>query len=258
MSAEKVVSFDDPPVNEVALGRTFLPRADFLLPHFGGFWQKVFSKFPRAEHAPPIISQTNPDFSADPYFLPRVWLVSSDGTMLLQVQRDRFHFNWRQTDMATDYVRFPTIHAQFMSAWTEFERYVAEVTGVPLQTTTGELSYVNFIALDGVETPIEILDRALVDLQGAPSPRFLPRPTAFNLAYSYQMPGFSEVLKVSAVPAKRTSDGRPGVRLELTVSGPCTSDVSFDDWSKRSHDFLVNGFKDITKPEMHELWKFRV
>lgn len=253
----EILTFDDPPVNEVALGRTFLPRPDFLLPHFGGFWQRVSSKFPKPEHAPPIFDQASVEASPDPYFLPRVWLTSADGTTLLQIQQDRLHFNWRQTEASTSYVRFPTIQAEFLGAWKEFEQYVLEATGQPLQPMSGELSYVNFITVEGATSSVDVLDESLRDFRSERPPRFLPRPVGFNLVNTYQIPGTSDSFKVSVVSARKKAGGAPGVRLELTVSGNCSSDASFDEWSTRAHDFLVQGFKDLTTPAMHRQWNYR-
>ncbi len=148
MSANQIVTFADPPVNEVALGRTFLPRPDFLLPYYGVFWERVRSKFPKAEQAPPLF---DPAVSVDPSFLlPRVWFIAEDGATLLQLQQDRMHFNWRQTDEAKAYVRFSRVQEEFLREWGEFEKCVPEATEQPLQPTGAELSYINFISIEGL------------------------------------------------------------------------------------------------------------
>lgn len=255
MLAHEIFTFDDPPVNEVALGRTFLHRPDFLLPYFGGYWQRVSAKYPKVEHAAPIVDPTT--LSGDQYFLPRVWLVSSDSTTLLQVQQDRLHFNWRQSDAGNPYVRFPVVQAEFLDAWNAFEMYLKETTGQPVQPVNAELVYVNIISLDGVKDTVSLLERSLRDFKLDAGPRFLPRPGGANVMLSYGIPDSKNTFKVSTAAVKRKKTGEPALKLELSVTGKCPGDASFEEWSSKAHDFLVQGFKDLTTTEMHKAWKFK-
>lgn len=250
------ITFDDPPLNEVALGRTFLPRPDFLVPHFGAFWDQVRTQFPKVAHAAPIFGINDSPFDDGGMVLPRVWLLSEDSTTLVQLQQNRFHFNWRQTNEKKTYIRFPAIQAECLRLWAKFEEFIRQTTGQSLQPMSAELTYINFIAVDDVKSAFEIAEKTLQDSVWSLHPRFLPAPTGFAHNYSFDVPNGIGVLQVSTATAQRR-DGGNVFKLELTVRGKHSDELSFEEWSTRAHDFLVAAFKDLTKPEMHSAWKLR-
>lgn len=249
------ISFDDPPIKEVVLGRTFLPREDFLIPYFGAFWAQVRDRFPKTEHAPPIVDPT--DNMSEASFLPRVWLISTDSTRLIQLQQNRFHYNWRQTNDQNVYVRFPQIQKECLEIWHEFEAFVSTVTKQPLQPLKAELTYTNLIDIAGASTAIEIAEETLLDASWRSKKRFLPPPRAFAHNYTFELPAGKGDLNVVATAVKRKDTGSQALKLELTVKGACQNDASFEEWSSSAHDFLVQAFRDLTKPSMHKKWKLR-
>lgn len=250
------ISFDDPPIKEVALGRTFLPREDFLIPYYGAFWAQLRDRFPKAEHADPIVDPSSEIFN-NGMFLPRVWLISEDSTRLVQLQQNRFHYNWRQTDEKKTYIRYPAIQRECLDIWQRFEKFVLETTGQPLQPLNAELTYTNFIEVAGVSSAFEIAEETLRDASWASQNRFLSAPKAFTHNYTFDLPDKNGTLQVTAVAAKRKDSKSEALKLELTVKGKCQNDKSFEDWSSEAHDFLVQAFKDLTKPSMHQQWKLR-
>lgn len=255
MVVSKRISFDDPPIKEVALGRTFLPRDDFLIPYYGAFWTQLRDRFPKAEHAPPIVDPS--ETFNDGMFLPRVWLISEDSSTLVQLQQNRYHYNWRQTEDKKTYVRFPVIQQECLEIWRKFENFVMEATGQALQPLSAELTYTNFIEVAGASNSFEIAEETLRDSGWASHDRFLSAPKAFAHNYTFSLPGDSGTLQVAAVAAKRKDGKSEALKLELTVKGKCSNDESFEDWSAGAHDFLVQAFKDLTKPSMHQQWKLR-
>lgn len=255
--ATSKITFDEPPVQEVALGRTFLQRPDFLVPYFGLFWERVREQFPTAEHAAPIVNPNIPPSELS--MLPRVWLVAADSTTLLQLQQDRFHFNWRRTDNSDGpYVRFPVIQRQCIQLWNKFNEFVVEMTDQPLQPLDAELTYVNHIALPDVTDAFEIAARTLRDATWAGADRFLARPKGYLHQYTFDaLPDGIGVLKVQAGSARRRDDGSDLLKLQLTVSGKCSDGASFEQWSTGARDFLVRAFKDLTTEAMHSHWRLR-
>lgn len=251
------ITFDAPPLNEVALGRVFLPRQDFLVPHFGAFWQEVRDQFPGTSHAPQVADGAQDLIAEDGVVLPRVWLLSEDSTQLVQLQQNRFYFNWRQTSATTEYIRFQRAMPECVRMWERFSRFVLSVTGQPLQPVRNEMTYTNYIDLDGAPTGFEIARQALKDHGWQGGDRVLAPPSAINCTYQFEAPNSLGTLKASVVSAMRTSSGLPTLKLELTLRGKASDEVSFESWLVGAHDYVVQAFVDLTTAEMHRRWKLR-
>src|SRR4051812_35023213 len=100
------VKFDAPPVAEVVCGVLFNILPGFKTYHVGLFWEKVRKDFPRVEEAPPLNSviektagDNRPSLDLELSGVPplrRTWFVDTEGTHLIQLQQDRFLFNWKR------------------------------------------------------------------------------------------------------------------------------------------------------------------
>ena len=150
---KKKLDFARPPVEEVMLGVLFKPLERFFAPHLGEIWRE-FKKFgfvhTTAQGAvPPAIEQFSnqipepqvqisnvPDFH-------RILFIHETGNQILQIQQDRFMFNWRKIEEGQEYPGFSSIFASFEDFCTRFKENlknqgIGEIT--PLQY---ELSYIN-------------------------------------------------------------------------------------------------------------------
>ena len=97
------VSFEKPPVVETVLGVNSTRSKGWGAQHLGLFWATVRDRLPKFEQHPPILS----DFSAFPIqvqlgVLPPVrgWYLNDAETRIVQVQHDRFNYNWREAARA--------------------------------------------------------------------------------------------------------------------------------------------------------------
>lgn len=252
------IAFDEPPLNEVSLGRTFLPRPDFLVPHYGAFWEQIRADFPKVDHAAPIVmpGEGGEFIDQGQFWLPRVWFVSSDSTRLLQLQQNRFHYNWRQTPALTHYIRFPAIQEVAVRLWAEFNTFIEQQTGQPLVPLVNELTYTNLIVGEESESAFDIADRVLRDSVWSSHDRFLTQPSQLTHSYGFPIPGSIGELTV-AVATGRRPDGRYGLKLDLSVRGKALKGIELGEWSQAAHDFLVAGFKDLTTPAMHVHWRLK-
>jgi uncharacterized protein (TIGR04255 family) len=255
---DKLITFDDPPIQEVALGRTFLPREDFVIPYFGAFWATIRDQFPKAQHAAPILDPS--DFmSNDQMPLPRVWFVADDDATLVQLQQNRFHFNWRRVSAEDrrSYPRFPAVQRQFLNAWELFEKFVQAETGIPLQPVFGELSYTNHIFLaDPKATAFDIAEQTLSNSVWQRPVGILKCPRGYASNYQFTLPT-GDTLQIGIAAAKRAGSSSELLKLELTVRGKCSNDKAFDSWSAEAHNVIVQSFKELTNPEIHKHWKLR-
>ena len=99
----------DPPIVEVVCGFFFSPLTDLDPMAIGKYWsehkQKGNPPFPKKKIMNPVADRPSLTFSDEPGPL-RCWLLSESEDYLVQIQPDRFYFNWRKRE--GDYPHFNT------------------------------------------------------------------------------------------------------------------------------------------------------
>ena len=87
-------SYKFPPVIEVVCGISFKKIEKLKAPHFGLFWQKLRSDYPKCQHAAPLGFPSKPlDFDVDPEFpfpFPRIWFINEKEDGLIQLQNNMY------------------------------------------------------------------------------------------------------------------------------------------------------------------------
>lgn len=254
------VSFKNPPINEVALGVTFLPRPDLLVPHLGRFWAEIGDEYPQCQHASPILDNADAGVIGE-LPLPRLWFISKDGTRLVQLQQDRLLFNWRDVGADLPYVRFPAIRAEFERVLGIFEAYVQRLTGEAIHAARYNLTYVNIIKRGEGWTSFEDVDRVFPALRWRSEGRFLPLPVELAWKGTFPLPNDFGTLTASIQPAKLVRGDLPILRFELaTDSGSLGGrTIEFGEWVKVAHEWIIQSFRDLTGTEMHsKFWLLEV
>lgn len=246
-----MLTFANPPLNEVVLGQNFLVRPDFLVPMFGEFWLSIRDQYPKCAHAAPlaqpgeapVVDQTSGAW------LPRIWFISEDDSRLVQLQQDRLYVNWRQMPNGGPYKRFPGVKSEFDRIWGLFEQYLVRTTGQKLSPTRLELTYINIIPQGEGWQHVAGFGNVLRDFQWGRGDRFLPEPQRYAGQFEFSVAqDLSLLIKVGS--GKRVSDQKEVLRLELAAYGTPES-RSRDDWIQAAREVIVKGFKDITTPTMH-------
>ena len=267
-AGERPVKFRNPPVIETLLSVQFVPLPRLDLPYFGLFWSDIRSSYPHQEVKPPLapVVEEFPlvpkaptvgiQVSSEPDA--RFWFINESGTELIQIQRDRFIRNWRWADTGKHYPGYDELRPRFEHDWRMFVRFLdREHLGAP-DVNQCEVTYVNHIELGmgwrSFGDPSPIL--SLV----APRPgrsTFLPDPEMLLVNATYAMPDQGGRVHVAAQPALRRSDGKEVLQVTLTARGrPRSSDLQdLVTWFNDGHEWIVNGFVDITTPTMQdEVW----
>jgi hypothetical protein len=85
---------------------------------------------------------------------------------------------------------------------------------------------------------------------------FLPAPETVSVSARYLMPERRGRLHVTSQPAIRRVDSHQVMQLTLTARGKPESSRVPDivAWFDQGHEWIVNGFVDLTTPTMHEIW----
>lgn len=264
----KLPEFSNPPVSEVAISVEFHPLEKFKVAHAGRFWAEVADLFPKSDTQLPLVSQPErfgPDAwrhptvqieFADPAAM-RHWFMAEDDHQLIQVQRDRFIFNWRKLTADTPYPRYDkTLRPRFLE---EYERFVGFLkksnVGTP-EISQCEITYVNDLAAGSAWETFS-------DALGLFSPwwhkgtdGFLPRPSHLNLNGAFDMPNEAGRLHFAAERKFRQRDNTEVVQFRLTSRGKPASATIKDaiDWIDGGREWIVRGFADLTSPTAHKMW----
>jgi uncharacterized protein (TIGR04255 family) len=265
-----MITFEHPPVTEVALGVQFEPVAQLTSAQVAIFWaQNLREIFPQFQEQPPLFPVIE-RFDEQPAVLSaafqlgpmptRTWLLTRSGSELIQIQSDRFIFNWRAFPLEpSEYPRYSHVRRRFDTYFAMLVERIAELGGevVPQQC---EVIYINHITADGLWQQHGQLDRVLAPWSGVFSDDFLSEPEAVQIQDRHIIRGTDNEpigrLYVNVDPGFRASDHAPTFSLTLTARGaPQGAGVaSVGTFLDIGHDWVVRGFKSFTSVEAHQLW----
>jgi hypothetical protein len=161
--------------------------------------------FPRCDDAPPLAvvveGQGAPEPEMDIHIqqvdlppLRRAWLINEQGTNLIQIQEDRFLFNWKKGSGNAPYVGYPKVVSGFHEQWNRYKAFLRAELSEPVPTQL-EMTYWNFLAGSW---------ELLRDHRHDPSDdsRFLPPPEVFNWRSTFSLPEGMGRLHVTATSAR--------------------------------------------------------
>ena len=264
MDQSLLPKFKKPPVVETALGVQFAPLKSFSIPHFGLFWNAVRTDYPNQEMKPPlgnvvedlaapvIPEQIGIQFTAEPEA--RCWFLNASGGELIQLQRDRFVRNWRKVTGSEDYPSYDALKPRFERDWTRLLEFLdREALGRP-QVNQCEVTYINHLSAEVDKLgSLHRFARSVSALAGD----FLPEPETAQLQVRYLMGDKRGRLHVGVQPGVRRDDRRPVMQLGLTARGTPASSRIEDilAWFDLGHEWVVRGFTDFTRSEMHAIWE---
>jgi len=253
-------NFGNPPIVEVVFGVLFSPAKPLQGVHIGAFWSEIKKDFPKVREVqplPPIVEPNDPFATeqglifTDNFPIRRAWLISQDEHVLLQIQEDRFLFNWKRTPKIKEYPRYNRLYQLFIAEFLRFCDFCERCDIGPLEFRQFELSYINIIGhengYDGDDGLSVLVDHKPAAAKG----RFLPPPETVNLTRTYVMPDSSGRLRVVAVTGSHPN-GSKLLRLELTARGLPRDPSSFEciePWFSLGHDWITSGFVDLTDRE---------
>ena len=222
-------SFERPPLVEQAIVIVFEPLRGFSIVDYGLFWQEIRSEFPLAESTDPTPEQTevfdeirNSEsrlqlFQTLP--LPRAMFRDEAGGELVQLQPDRFGFNWSKVG-DKHYPRSEHVMARFEELFAKFRSYVEARNIGPVKIKQCELTNLNIIPVRDFGSGYEDMTRALnvdpLDL-GIP---FLQAETYIRARQHRILDdGNAPVgrLHTEITPVISTQDREKAFRLEITA-----------------------------------------
>jgi uncharacterized protein (TIGR04255 family) len=255
------VRFERPPVIEVVCGVLFGSLAKLRTAHIGVFWDSIRGDFPEVMEAPPMLpimegseGTSGIEFELTPTPpLPRTWLISTDSKSLVQIQRDRFAFNWRRKSPDDGpYPSYDRVIVDFDRRFAEFQAFLSDQKIGEAALRQFELTYSNSISVAEIPSGEGLF---CDHVRNRSRPRFLPELETFDWRTSYVLPDANGRLHVQAVSGRDPQSGNPQIRLDLTARG-VNQDLNMRAWFDLAHEWIVNGFADITTEAMHrQVWR---
>ncbi|CAB1078382.1 hypothetical protein D1AOALGA4SA_6124 [Olavius algarvensis Delta 1 endosymbiont] len=254
--SQSLPDYKKPPVIEVVCGISFETIEKFRGPHLGLFWQKVRNKFPLCEHAQRL-ELPPPEFDLKNY-LPRTWFINEDKNMLIQLQNNKFFFNWRRIQQEEAYPRYKTIIIAFKTNLGIFNKFLEEENLGSVNPIKCELTYINHIPKGEGWDSLGDISGVFRDLAWSSSERFLNPPIGFGGQVLFALPDDNGRLNVTLQHGERNIDKHPMLILQITATG-LGADKSNDalwKWFEIAHEWIVRGFADLTGATIQEnIWE---
>jgi uncharacterized protein (TIGR04255 family) len=244
-----IAEFEKEPLTEVVFGVEF-NALEFSSVHFGLYWQTICHRYPSKPIDRPPIGEIEL-FSILPK-LRRIWFESEDRKQLIQVQPNRFHYNWRRQSHKEKYPHYAEIYPKFIEEWNHFQAWWTATDELPLQPIRYELTYINkmdeyFGWNSAKDYPkiFSIIDQHWHDLP-------LP-PNSLNLNLGLNLANNQGTLTVAIDQGINPKDNKAAVFLNLTASHDDTS-IDIEQWFETAHQSIVEVFLSLVKSDIQKDW----
>ena len=259
--------YDRPPVGETALSVQFDKLTKMKSMHLGLFGRKMQDLFPTTEERLPIppaieqFSEIQPHdvhirFEAvETFALPRLLLLSSTGTEMIQIQNDRFTTNWWKTKEQDKYPHYdPRIKPAFERDFQKFQAFLAEEQLGPLKVNQCEVTYVNHIIGGSGWEKLGEFGEIFAFWNELPDPLSHPEDLVFHIRFPIRDENNRLIgrLHVNAQPALRTTDRALMYVVNLTARGQLGTGFEFFDVGRK---WIVKAFDALTTQNMHAVWE---
>ena len=256
--------FRNPPVREVAVGVHFEPLRRLRQAHFGLFWERIRADYPITEDRESLPPQSLSETALEPAFqlvvsdsppLNRAWFMSSNRSLLVQLQNDRLIHNWRY--QGEEYPHFEPLLAYFQQAYGRLGSMLVDLELGELQRTQVEVTYVNQIEAESLERMLRGYVSLPIQAEGVP---VLPDRETLALRYSILVNAsqighlhIEAVPRVQDTPSGATRNYRLVLAFRSTSSNP--DEIEADaELLRQGREAIVQAFTALTHEEDHKKW----
>jgi len=261
--------YENPPVIEVVCGVLFQPLGGLSGPYLGLLWERFREDYPMVQEMPilaPIVERFDVSPPAEAQFSqvtawPRTWFIQKDETGLIQVQRDRFLYNWRKISEKHPYPRYHNVIGKFREHFSQFCDFLAEHDLGAIQPLQYEMTYINHIPEGEGWNTLADIGEVFPDLRWrSNSVRVFPSPESILWRAAFVLPNQQGRLHASIVNAQWEKDGRNIniLILELTARGigRNPSQEEMYAWFDLARESIVRTFTDLTSEIIqHAIWR---
>ena len=270
MTSDPLPDFTNPPIIEVALSVLYESLPALSAGHIGTLWSEFRDEFPVTEDQPPLSfpieqpalvdREPRPEMTAE-FPKPRTWFLNASGTELIQVQHDRFAYNWRKREPSGAYPRYPKVRENFERHLRVFKQFLSDSDLGTMTPRQCEVSYVNHFVEEGGLDQGRVADYVSLwqDLGDSSGLIAKPERVAFDTSYAMSDAGgrFLGRLRLSLRPATLKANGWSILVLTLTARGNLLTqgDGGVLGFLDVGREWIVRAFTEVTTPRMHAAWR---
>jgi uncharacterized protein (TIGR04255 family) len=259
----------NPPVVEVVLGVQFQTLPRMTSAHYGVFWTRHLdvAEWTEANDAPALPEQFESFGDRPLWGSPQVTLKlsvaeprrvqfrSADGERIVQIQPNRFVYNWQRR--TGEYPSYDKVRDGFETYFGRFEHLVREYKLGPLLPNQWEVTYVDRVTPGPLwEKPADWY-RVIPGLL-SPPPVGLSVPLgSVNGEWHYELPDNQGGIHLAlGQGAPETLGGGLPLMLHTTVRGPI-GEAGIDDWKagfELGHRTANDLFRAVVSDEAKKVW----
>jgi len=262
----KIHDYDRPPVVETVLGVQFDRLKACKNAHLGAYWGTLDKTlWPTVHEVAPMRPQFERfgeganwgkalsfQFTHDTSL--RLQIRNANNDRMIQLQNDRFHFNWLRTKPELAYPSYDNVRLQFDQEFARFNDFAASVGLDNIVPNQWEVTYVNHIPRGTVwSTPADWDFFKLLD-----KPTSIPnllQEESFNGEWHFVIPPQQGRLHIRWEHQLLKETNQEQIRLTLTARGPFSESVpDVDSGLNLGRMTIVRAFCNLTSSEANQYW----
>ena len=262
---ERTPAFKNPPIVEFVLGVQFSPLTKLSAGHFGLFWKELGEEWVSAEDGPPLPDQfelfDRPKWSQPSGIELRVAMGMPAGRFILhhrnqdrliQIQRTRFHFNWRKTgELKPEYTHDQRIRSDVREI--PEVRWLYRPGRTDAKSMGGHLR--RFVSekrvLGDASRLVQILARIIRKPFIVPDLSLEHRAAEWSFEIVPKAAGVSDI---SARPARWRDELKDSLLVDTTARGPIGKG-GLREGLDLGHDMAGEDFLSITSTYVRQRWE---
>jgi uncharacterized protein (TIGR04255 family) len=253
MDLHPTITYDNPPVNEVVYSMVFEPLESFRIRHLSELWHTFGSdlfSFDEQVRLPPEAKEA---FEKAPRMLPiRVLFSNASGNDLVQIQCNRFLYNWRKRRPDDVYPGYTLCFDGFEKYLFEFQDFLAKEqigTIFPMQY---ELTYFDHILENEGWESLNNLGDIFPNFEFQRDKHKLPKSVRdINWQILFDLPDNIGQLQLGIESQYRESDNRRVLTIQFTARSVEPYNP-VREWFDVAHSEISKMFVNLISDEIQE------
>jgi uncharacterized protein (TIGR04255 family) len=240
----------------VSLSIQFDELLDFRAIHFGEYYAKIQNRFPTTEDKPRLehVVESFPvrprvtGLRFSPTKLGRVCYLDVSGEEIVQLQPDRFAFNWSRGEGA--YPRYETNHPTLFTEFEGFCDFVDKSKLGPVKPNLCEITYINNIVPHPDESVSECFAAVFSGVSWEFSNEWLDPPELMTLNRVFMIDENRGRLYAEAFVSR--DEERDFITFKLTARVLHREEDDLQENMQLAHRWVVGGFVCLTQTSARE------